>query len=42
MSTDAHKRCSEAIRVLRFDWFQNPEVILNQQLPTVGFKFWIP
>jgi len=30
MLTDAHRRCAGAIRFLRFNWFQNPEVILNE------------
>jgi len=36
MPTDAHERCSKAIRSLRFNWIQNPEVILNEKLQTVG------
>jgi len=38
MSTDAHKGCSEAIRFLRFNWFQNPEIILSERLQTVGLN----
>jgi len=38
MSADAHRRCSEAIRFLHFNWFQNPEVILNERLQTVGLN----
>jgi len=36
MSMDAHDRCSRAIRFLRFNWIQNPEVILNEKVQTVG------
>ena len=35
MSIAVHVRCSEAIRFLRFNWFQNPEVTLNEQLQAV-------
>jgi len=38
MSIDAHHRCSRAIRSLRFNWIQNPEVILNEKLQTVGLN----
>jgi len=38
MSIDAHNRCSRAIRFLRFNWIQNPEVILNEKLETVGLN----
>jgi len=38
MSTDAHNRCSRAIRFLRFNWIQNPEVILNEKPQTVGLN----
>jgi len=38
MLTDAQRRCAEAIRFLRFNWFQNPEVISNEQLQTVGLN----
>jgi len=38
MSTDAHERCSKAIRSLRFNWIQNPEVILNEKLQIVGLN----
>jgi len=30
--------CSRAIRSLRFTWIQNPEVILNEELQTVGLN----
>jgi len=36
MSTDSHERCSKTIQSLRFNWIQNPEVILNEKLQTVG------
>jgi len=36
MSTDTHDRCFRAIQSLRFNWIQNPEVILNEKLQTVG------
>jgi len=35
MSTDAHDRC---FRAIRFNWIQNPEVILNEKLQTVGLS----
>jgi len=35
MLTDAHDRCSRATRSLRFNWIQNPEVILCEKLQTV-------
>jgi len=38
MSTDAHDRCFRTIRFLRFNWVQNPEVILNEKLQTVGLN----
>jgi len=38
MSTDAHDRCSKAIRTLRFSWIRNPEVILSEKLQTVGLN----
>jgi len=38
MLTDAQRRYAEAIRFLRFNWFQNPEVISNEQLQTVGLN----
>jgi len=38
MPTDAHRRCSRAIRFLRFNWIQNPEVILNEKLQTDGLN----
>jgi len=38
MLIDAHERCSEAIRSLRFNWFQNPEEISNEQLQSIGLN----
>jgi len=38
MSTDAHERCSRAIRSLGFNWIQKPEVILNEKLQNVGLN----
>jgi len=38
MSTDAHDRCSEAIRSLRFDWIQSPAVALCERLQTVDLN----
>jgi len=38
MSTNAHDRCSRAIRSLRFNWIQNPEVILDEKLQTIGLN----
>jgi len=38
MSMNAHDRCFRAIRFLRFNWIQNPEIILNEKLQTVGIN----
>jgi len=38
MSIDAHDRCSRAIRFLLLNWIQNPELILNEKLQTVGLN----
>jgi len=38
MSISAHKRGFMAIRFLRFNWLQNPEVILNEHLQAVGLS----
>jgi len=31
MPTDAHDKCFRAIRLLRFNWVQNPEVVLDKK-----------
>jgi len=36
--TAAHIKCSKALRSLHFDWIQDPEVVLNNKLKTVGFE----
>jgi len=36
--TDAHVKCSEALRNLRFDWVQDPEVVLDEKLKVVGLE----
>jgi len=38
MSTDAYRRGFMAIRFFRFNWSQNPEVILNERLQAVGLN----
>ena len=38
MSTDIHDRCFRTIRFLRFNWVQNPEVLFNETLQTVGLN----
>jgi len=35
MWINIHDRCSKAVRTLRFNWIQHPEVILNEKLQTV-------
>jgi len=30
--TNAHDRCSRALRDLRFDWIQDPEVVLDTDM----------
>jgi len=35
MSKDTHNKCSKVLRNLRFDWVQDPEVVLNEKLKTV-------
>ena len=36
--TTAHDRCSRALRNLRFDWIQDPEVVLSERLKDVGLE----
>jgi len=36
--TDEHDRCSRAISFLRFNWIQDPEVVLDEKLKTVGLE----
>jgi len=38
MSTDAHEKCSKVLRSLRFDWTQDPEIVLNEKLKTIGLE----
>jgi len=38
MSTDAHDTWSRSVRSLRFNWNQNPELILGEKLQTVGLN----
>jgi len=35
--TAAHAECSKVLRSLRFDWIQDPVVVLDENLKTVGF-----
>jgi len=32
MSTNAHEKCSKVLRRLRFEWTQDPEIVLNERL----------
>jgi len=36
--TAAHEKCSKALRSLRFDWTQDPEIALNERLKTIGLE----
>jgi len=36
--TAAHEKCSKVLRSLRFDWAQDPEVVLNERLKTIGLE----
>ena len=36
--TAAHEKCSKALRSLRFDWTQDPEIVLNERLKTIGLE----
>ena len=36
--TAAHEKCSEVFRSLRFHWTQDPEIVLNERLKTIGLK----
>jgi len=38
MSTDAHEKCSKVLRILRFDWTQDLEIVLNERLQTIGLE----
>jgi len=38
MPTDTHDKRSKVLRRLRFDWIQDPEVVLNECLKTVGLE----
>jgi len=38
MSTQIYYKCSKALRNLRFDWTQNPDVGLSERLKTVGLE----
>jgi len=38
MLTELHDKCFRTIRSSRFNWVQNPEVILNEKLQTVGLN----
>jgi len=36
--TDVHDRCSKVLCNLRFDWIQNPEVVLSEGLKAVSLN----
>ena len=38
MSTDTHEKCYKVLRSLRFDWTQDPEIVLNERLNTIGLE----
>ena len=38
MPTEVHNKCCRAIRSLRFNRIQNPEVVLDKKLQTIGFN----
>jgi len=38
MSTVTHEKCSKVLRSLRFDWTQDPEIVLNERLKTIGLE----
>ena len=38
MPTDTHDKCSKVLRSLCFDWIQDPDVVLNECLKTVGLE----
>ena len=38
MPAEIHDKCFRAIRSLRFNWVQNPEVVLDKKLQTIGLN----
>jgi len=38
MLTELHDKCFGAMRSLRFNWFQNPVVVLDKKLKTIGLN----
>jgi len=38
MPTDIHHKCFRAIRSLHFNWVQNPVVVLDKKLQTIGLN----
>jgi len=38
MPTEKHDKCFRAIRSLRLNWVQNPEVVLDKKLQTIGLN----
>jgi len=38
MLTELHDKCFRAMRSLRFNWFQNPVVVLDKKLKTIGLN----
>jgi len=38
MSTDTHEKCFKVLRNLRFDWTQDPEIVRNERLTTIGLE----
>jgi len=38
MPTEIHDKCCRTIRSLRFNWVQNPEVVLDKKLQTTGLS----
>jgi len=38
MLTDTHEKCSKVFYSLRFDLTQDPEIVLNERLKTIGLE----
>jgi len=38
MSIEIHDKCFRAIRSSRFNWVQNPAVMLDKKLQTIGLN----
>ena len=38
MPTEVHDKCFRAIRSLRFNWVENPDIVLDKKLLTIGLN----